>query len=84
MGRQYLACKFRPKDSRLYTYHNDGPPVACGDVVRVPDRSGDGWQRVTVHEIDYIPPPYTTKAILGRDDDPEPAPKAPPQSDLFG
>lgn len=66
---QYLACKFRSADKRTYTYRNDGPPVFCGDVVAVPDRSGDGWQRVTVHEIDYIPPPYETKAILGLADD---------------
>lgn len=81
---QYLACKFRPADKRLYTYRNEGPPVACGDVVRVPDRSGDGWQRVTVHEIDYIPPPYATKEILGlhsEDVEPEFKPSTP---DLFG
>lgn len=39
--RQYVACKFRSEDARSYTYHNDGEPVAVGDLVKVADRSGD-------------------------------------------
>lgn len=63
--RQYIRVKFKWGD-REYTYHNDGPPVAAGQEVRVPDRSGDGWTRVTVTEIGVEPPTkFATKAILG-------------------
>lgn len=63
--RQYVLVKFRPRDHRTYTYHNDGPPVAAGDEVKIPDRSGDGWKRFTVHEISWLKPAFNTKAILG-------------------
>jgi hypothetical protein len=54
----YVACKFRPEDSRSYTYTWDGDPLAIGDVVKVEDRSGDGWKRVTVASITDQPPPF--------------------------
>lgn len=73
--RQYLIAKFHSSDRRGYTYHNDGPPVAAGDQVKVPDRSGDGWTRVTVHEIEVPKPTFETKAILGL------VPPAPPQEE---
>lgn len=62
---QYIACTFRKGDSRSYTYHNDGPPVAVGDEVKVPDK-GDGWKRVYVSAVG-VPKPtkFETKAILG-------------------
>jgi uncharacterized membrane protein len=67
MSRQFVACKFRSSDTRTYTYHNDGVPVAVGDQVKVADRSGDGWKRVEVAEID-VPEPtrFETKPILGK------------------
>lgn len=66
MSRQFIAVTFRPGDRQTYTYHNDGEPVAVGDRVRVPDRSGDGWQAVTVASIDVpAPTKFETKAILG-------------------
>ena len=71
-GRQIVAVKFRSGDKRPYTYQWDGDPLACGEVVRVPDRSGDGWQRATVHEIGAAPPMdhrgrlIPLKAVLGR------------------
>lgn len=66
-SRQFVACKFRPNDKRDFTYHNDGPPVRVGDQVKVPDRSGDGWNAVTVSAVD-VPPPtkFETKGILGK------------------
>lgn len=70
-NRQYVAVKFWIGNKRTYTYHNDGEPVAAGDVVKIADRHGDGWSRVTVHEISHEKPPFDTKPILGRvEDDP--------------
>ena len=74
--RQYVACKFRSSDARTYTYHNDGEPVAAGDIVKVADNRGDGWKRVTVHEISFDAPPFPTKPILGRVDPDDDAPLA--------
>lgn len=82
MARQFVAVKFRRGDKRTWTYHWDGEPVACGDVVKVPDRYGDGWQRATVHEITDEPPAFDTKALLGRVEDPGPPPEAPAQLSL--
>lgn len=34
----YIACKFRPSDTRSYTYAYDGEEAfAPGDIVKVPD-----------------------------------------------
>jgi hypothetical protein len=87
MSRQYVAVHFRPGDKRTYTYHWDGEPVACGDQVKVPDRSGDGWSRVTVAEISWQEPKFATKPILGpvKPEDtaaPAPAPKVEEQPGL--
>lgn len=71
----YVACKFRPEDSRSYTYEWDGEPLAPGDMVKVPDRSGDGWKAVPVASITDVAPPFACKQILGRynpDEVPEP------------
>jgi hypothetical protein len=65
MSRQFVAVEFR-SGGRKYTYHNDGDPVAAGALVKVPDRSGDGWQRATVVTAFADPPAFATKAILGR------------------
>lgn len=62
---QYVACKFRPEDKRAYTYEWSGEPLNKGDVVKVPDRSGDGWNRVTVVSISDKAPPFACKPILG-------------------
>jgi len=70
-GRQFVRCKFRSSDARAWTYHYDGPEeLFAGAVVKVPDRSGDGWQRATVAEINAPrPTEFETKAILGLVDD---------------
>lgn len=82
-GRQYVAVKFRPGDRKSWTYHWDGEPLACGDVVKVPDRSGDGWQRATVYSFSSAFPQMVTKPILGRVDD-RPEPHEAMGLDLFG
>lgn len=65
--RQFVAVKFNPEHSRTYTYHNDGPPVAPGDVVEIENRGNR--KRVTVHQIETEEPRFPTAAIIG------PAPK---------
>jgi hypothetical protein len=76
---QFIKCKFRETDSRAYTYRNDGAAVAVGDYVKVPDKSGDGWKKVFVSEVDVEEPTqFACKAILGLW---EPEPK--PEGDLL-
>lgn len=65
---QYLAVKFREGDKRTYTYENNGPLLSAGDVVKVPDKSGDGWVRATVVEEVTKPKSFTCKAIIGKVD----------------
>jgi hypothetical protein len=62
---QYVACRFRPADTRTYTYVNDGPAVAPGDFVKVADARSDGWKRVEVVSITEEAPPFACKPILG-------------------
>lgn len=65
MPRQFVKCVFRPGDSRSYTYLNEGDPVASGDWVKVPDKSGEGWKKVQVVEVSTFEPPFACKPILG-------------------
>jgi len=67
MPTQYVACKFRVQDTRTYTYHNDGAPVAPGDQVKVADARGadDAWKRVFMVSVSDRKPDYPTKPILG-------------------
>lgn len=80
MPRQFVSVKFRPGDTRSFTYVNDGDPVAIGDEVKVPDRHGDGWNRVTVCDLPPGPPNNfpveKLKAILGRVEPEAPKPAA--------
>ena len=62
---QYVACRFSPMDSRRYTYHNDGEPLAVGDFVKVAARGSD-TRRVEVMEIISTPPKFDTKPVLGK------------------
>ena len=61
---QYVAVQFSPADQRRYTYHNDGEPVAIGDLVEVETK--DGRKRVTVAGLPESKPNFETKPILGR------------------
>lgn len=64
--RKFVACKFRSTDTRTFTYHYDGEePLQVGDLVKVPDRSGDGWKRVEVVVIGDEMPSFPTKGIIG-------------------
>ncbi len=77
-NRQFVICKFRETDTRTYTYANDGEPVEAGDVVRVEDRSGDGWKKVFVVGITDREPTFPTKPILGlHREEPDPAEQPP-------
>lgn len=58
---QFVSVKYRPGDTRSYTFHNDGPPVAVGDTVRVDGR--DGWQAVLAVAVTDQKPAFQTKAI---------------------
>lgn len=83
---QFITCKFRPRDTRTYTYRNDGPPVRVGDAVRVPSRDDQGWQLVTVAAVDLPVPTFECKAIKPTDSEPvtpEPQPEQLPPGDLF-
>lgn len=62
--RQFVAVRFKPEAKRLYTYHNDGPPLSVGDRPAVAAFQGDGWQRVEVVEIVDQLPTFATKPIL--------------------
>lgn len=78
--RSYVTCKFRPGDNREYTYHYDGDePLAPGDRVKVPDRSGDGFRVLAIARIlrPDMKPEFETKGVIGKAD-PE------PETDLFG
>lgn len=62
--RQFVAVLFKPWDTRSYTYHNDGPPVAIGDSVLVTTAKG-GQQAVTVSALPTEAPSFPTKPIDG-------------------
>lgn len=67
---QYVKCRFRSSDTRLYTYANDGAPVASGDFVKVPDnRDPSAWKRVEVVEVTADAPSFQCKPILGKIED---------------
>lgn len=69
--RQYYACIFREGDTRKYTYHYDGEPLAEGDKVTVETKSG-GTQTVIVAMAMDAAPSFPTKPILGKKvEDPE-------------
>ncbi len=70
---RYYGCKFRAEDRRAYTYHYDGPALAIGAEVKVADKDGEGWVRVTVESATDEKPPFATKPILGLAPKEEPA-----------
>lgn len=62
---QYVAVQFKPGEGRAYTYHNDGEPVAIGDKVVV--STNRGAANATVVGLSDDPPPFVTKAIIGKE-----------------
>jgi hypothetical protein len=63
--RQFIAVQFKVGPGRAYTYHNDGEPVAIGDIVRVTTRTG-AEQSATVVGLEDDAPPFETKPIVGK------------------
>lgn len=64
MTRQFVACKFRSSDTRFYTFHNDGEPVAIGDSVIA--ETARGQSTVIVEMVLTEAPPFPTKPIIGK------------------
>lgn len=63
---QYLACKFRPTDTRTYTYSWDGAePLAVGDKVTVASPRDEGNMTIEVAAI-VAKPSFPTKPIIGK------------------
>ena len=65
-NRQFIACVFRPGDTRSYTYHNDGDPVAVGDKVLVESPRDEGKMTIEVVKIVPEKPSFPTKPIIGK------------------
>lgn len=63
--RQFVACAFRPGDTRTYTYHFDGEPLAKGDRVVVSGKRGPSI--VHVVSISDQKPLFETKPIVGKE-----------------
>lgn len=64
MSRQYVQVQFHPADKRTYTYHNDGQPVAKGDLVIVATPRGE--RKVEVTGLRATRPRFETKHIVRR------------------
>lgn len=62
---KYTLCKFRPEDTRSYTYLTGDTICAVGDEVMVPNAKGDGEKRVTVSGFTDDEPSFACKAIIG-------------------
>lgn len=60
MTRQFVAVRFNADSKRIYTYHNDGPPVRPGQMVDV-----EGRPSLEVIEVTKEKPAFETKPILG-------------------
>jgi len=68
MTRQYIAVRFGGSGSRLYTYHNDGPPLAVGDNVEVYSSKPNsrGYRKKSKLKIACLvddKPPFPTKPV---------------------
>ncbi len=61
---QFVAVKFSANDKRVYTYRNDGEPVAIGDKVDILSRTGTKMSVEVVSTTDEEPS-YACKPILG-------------------
>jgi hypothetical protein len=62
---KFAKCRFKPGDTRLYTYKNPGLEIVPGDFVKVADNRSDGWKRVEVVELTDDEPPFACKPLLG-------------------
>lgn len=66
--RQYVVATFNPWDTRSYTYHHDGEPVAVGNKVFV--TTAKGQVIVDVIAVHHDKPHFPTKPIDGRAESP--------------
>lgn len=63
---KFAKCRFRPTDTRLYTYANPGLEIVPGDFVKVADnRDPTAWKRVEVVELTDDVPAFDCKPLLG-------------------
>lgn len=64
--RQFVACAFRPGDTRSYTYHFDHEPLVKGDRVVVSGKRGPSI--VTVVDVGaHLEPSFETRPIVGKE-----------------
>lgn len=64
--RQFVACTFRPGDTRSYTYHFDHEPLVKGDRVVVSGKRGPSI--VTVVDVGaHLEPAFETRPIVGKE-----------------
>ena len=63
---QFIQCKFRPTDSRAYTYSNDGPEVAEGDLVKVANARAGATSIIHVVSVGLDEPSFGCVAIIGK------------------
>jgi hypothetical protein len=75
---QFVATRFRPNERRLYTFHNDGEPVALGDFVEVELRDGSK-KIVEVASLIDAKPSFPTAPVLSKAERPESWPVTEPQ-----
>lgn len=66
---QFVACRFRPGDTRLYTFANDGEPVKEGDFVEAISRGSP--KTVEVCSVGFEAPPYACNPVLRKVERPE-------------
>lgn len=62
---KYVLVKFKPEDTRAYTYLAGDTALAIGDEVLVPMGRGDGEKRVIVDGFSDDEPAFACKAVIG-------------------
>lgn len=65
IARRYVAVRFKPQDSRTYTYHFDGEQLGAGDQVVVSTNRGPAT--VTVVSVSDEKPSFETRPIIGKE-----------------
>lgn len=66
---QYVACRFKPGDTRLYTFANDGEPVKPGDFVEAISRGHP--KIVEVASVGDEQPPFECAPVTRKVDKPD-------------
>lgn len=68
--RQFVACRFKAEEKRLYTFHNDGDACAAGDFVEVELRDGSK-KTVEVAALVDNQPTFPTAPVLSKVERPD-------------